>query len=98
MCGQLELVQNPHLCGETAKSIGLPSLLEYRQIAYWYACFYRMKGKSQDERGLGVEKLWEILDSRRQGQIDLKDFKKGLKQIDHRTFFSFLSSGQKSGR
>jgi solute carrier family 25 phosphate transporter 23/24/25/41 len=57
-----------------------------------------MKEESQDERDLGVEKLWEILDSRRQGQIDLKDFKKGLKQIDHRTLFSFLLSGQKSGK
>ena len=45
--------------------------------------------ESQDERDRRVEKLWEILDSRREGQIDFKGFKKGLKQMDHRTLFSF---------
>lgn len=41
-------------------------------------------GESKDERDKRVAKLWETLDTRREGHIDLNGLKKGLKKIDHR--------------
>ncbi|KAJ5558894.1 hypothetical protein N7461_002866 [Penicillium sp. DV-2018c] len=40
-------------------------------------------GESKDERDKRVDKLWETLDTRREGHIDLAGLKKGLKKIDH---------------
>ncbi|KAJ5479586.1 hypothetical protein N7530_005095 [Penicillium desertorum] len=40
-------------------------------------------GESKDERDERVAKLWETLDTRREGHIDLNGLKKGLKKIDH---------------
>jgi solute carrier family 25 phosphate transporter 23/24/25/41 len=31
-----------------------------------------------------VDKLWEILDTRRQGYVDYNGLKRGLKRMDHR--------------
>jgi solute carrier family 25 phosphate transporter 23/24/25/41 len=41
-------------------------------------------GESQHERDQRINKLWETLDARREGQIDFKGLKKGLRKIDHR--------------
>lgn len=43
-------------------------------------------GESNDERDERVARLWESLDTRKEGQIDLSGMKKGLKKIDHREF------------
>lgn len=43
-------------------------------------------GESKDERDKRVDKLWETLDTRKEGHIDLTGLKKGLKKIDHREF------------
>lgn len=32
-----------------------------------------------------VNRLWETLDTHKQGQLDLPALKKGLKKLDHRT-------------
>ena len=37
--------------------------------------------QAQDAR---VEKLWQTLDTRKEGHLDAKGLKMGLKQIDHR--------------
>ncbi|EAS34940.3 calcium dependent mitochondrial carrier protein [Coccidioides immitis RS] len=42
-----------------------------------------MRGESEHEREQRINDLWEILDDRRRGQVDLKDFKRGLKKMDH---------------
>lgn len=42
--------------------------------------------ESKDERDKRVDKLWETLDTRKEGHIDLTGLKKGLKKIDHREF------------
>jgi solute carrier family 25 phosphate transporter 23/24/25/41 len=42
--------------------------------------------ESKDERDKRVAKLWETLDTRREGHIDLTGLRKGLKKIDHREF------------
>lgn len=42
--------------------------------------------ESKDEREKRVDKLWETLDTRKEGHIDLTGLKKGLKKIDHREF------------
>ncbi|KKZ67574.1 hypothetical protein EMCG_06750 [[Emmonsia] crescens] len=39
--------------------------------------------ESQRDRDQRVAKLWETLDTRNEGQIDLKGFKKGLRKMDH---------------
>jgi solute carrier family 25 phosphate transporter 23/24/25/41 len=41
-------------------------------------------GESKDERDERVARLWETLDARKEGHIDLNGLKKGLKKIDHR--------------
>ncbi|KAJ5900836.1 mitochondrial carrier [Penicillium subrubescens] len=40
-------------------------------------------GESKDERDKRVALLWESLDTRKEGHIDLTGLKKGLKKIDH---------------
>lgn len=37
--------------------------------------------QAQDAR---VEKLWQTLDTQREGHLDVKGLKKGLRKIDHR--------------
>lgn len=39
--------------------------------------------ESRNERDQRVVKIWEALDTRREGQIDFNGLKKGLKKIDH---------------
>jgi hypothetical protein len=46
-------------------------------------------GESKDERDKRVAKLWETLDTRKEGHIDLNGLKKGLKKIDHRESGAF---------
>ena len=41
-------------------------------------------GESKSERERRVAKLWETLDIRKDGHLDLNGLKKGLKKIDHR--------------
>lgn len=41
-------------------------------------------GESKDERDERVARLWDTLDARKEGHIDLNGLKKGLKKIDHR--------------
>ncbi|KAI2789613.1 putative mitochondrial carrier [Penicillium oxalicum] len=40
-------------------------------------------GESKDEREERVARLWESLDTRKEGHVDLNGLKKGLKKIDH---------------
>ncbi len=39
---------------------------------------------AQDAR---VEELWQTLDTRKEGQLDLNGLKKGLQKMDHRMFW-----------
>ena len=32
-----------------------------------------------------VEKLWKVLDTRNEGQLNVNDLKKGLSKLDHRS-------------
>lgn len=43
-----------------------------------------MEGESKNARDARVEKLWQDLDTRKEGQLDIKALKKGLRKIDHR--------------
>lgn len=43
-----------------------------------------MAPESNDERDERVARLWETLDTRKEGHVDLAGLKKGLKKIDHR--------------
>lgn len=47
--------------------------------------------ESKNDRDLRVEKLWETLDARRDGLLDLNGLKKGLKKIDHREQHQFVT-------
>lgn len=40
--------------------------------------------ESENERYQRVAKLWETLDARKEGRLDLNGLRKGLKKIDHR--------------
>ncbi|KAJ5938953.1 hypothetical protein N7466_002087 [Penicillium verhagenii] len=40
-------------------------------------------GESKDERDERVGRLWETLDTRKEGHVDFNGLKKGLKKIDH---------------
>ncbi|KAJ5098197.1 hypothetical protein N7532_005198 [Penicillium argentinense] len=40
-------------------------------------------GESKDERDERVARLWQTLDARKEGHIDLNGLKKGLKKMDH---------------
>ncbi|KAJ5141875.1 hypothetical protein N7526_002870 [Penicillium atrosanguineum] len=42
-----------------------------------------MAPESNDERDERVARLWETLDTRKEGHVDLSGLKKGLKKIDH---------------
>ena len=41
-------------------------------------------GESKDDREKRVAKLWETLDARKEGELNLKTLKRNLKKIDHR--------------
>lgn len=45
-----------------------------------------MELEPEDAQDARVERLWQTLDTRREGQLDLNGLKKGLKKIDHRTW------------
>lgn len=49
-------------------------------------------GESETERERRVAKLWETLDIKKEGHLDLNGLKKGLKKIDHREHCQFVSS------
>jgi solute carrier family 25 (mitochondrial phosphate transporter), member 23/24/25/41 len=40
--------------------------------------------ESQNQRDRRVEALWQKLDPQRKGELDLKGFQRGFRQIDHR--------------
>lgn len=46
-------------------------------------------GESQNQRDARVEQLWTKLDPGRTGELDLKGLQRGLKKIDHRTYYAF---------
>lgn len=48
-------------------------------------------GESENERERRVAKLWETLDAREDGNLDLNGLKKGLKKIDHREHRQFVA-------
>lgn len=52
-----------------------------------------MEGESQNARDARVEKLWQDLDTRKEGQLDIKALKKGLRKIDHRECVVALLTG-----
>lgn len=41
-------------------------------------------GESKDDREKRVSKLWDTLDARKEGRLDLRSLRKSLKKIDHR--------------
>jgi solute carrier family 25 phosphate transporter 23/24/25/41 len=43
-----------------------------------------MESESQKSLDSRVERLWQILDTRKEGELDLNALKKGLKKLDHR--------------
>jgi hypothetical protein len=43
-----------------------------------------MESESQKSKDLRIERLWRILDTRKEGELDLNALKKGLKKLDHR--------------
>lgn len=46
--------------------------------------------KAQDER---VKKLWQTLDTRKEGRLNLQSLKKGLGEMDHRKYHAAASDG-----
>ena len=51
-----------------------------------------MDGESQNAQDERVEKLWQDLDTRKEGQLDMKALKKGLRKIDHREYGAICAS------
>ena len=47
-----------------------------------------MEPRDQEEQDARVEKLWRTLDTQKQGHLDAKGLKNGLKKIDHRLYCS----------
>ena len=43
-----------------------------------------MEGESQNAQDARVENLWQTLDTKKEGQLDLAGLQKGLRKIDHR--------------
>ena len=52
-----------------------------------------MELDNQKVRDARVEKLWQTLDTQKEGHLDVKGLKKGLKKIDHRSFSVTLNFG-----
>lgn len=48
----------------------------------------KMRGESRSDRDKRIRKLWETLDTRHEGHLDLKGFQRGLKRMDHREYLS----------
>ena len=44
-----------------------------------------MDGEDQSAQDARVEKLWKVLDTGKEGQLNLNGLKKGLKKMDHRS-------------
>ncbi len=44
-----------------------------------------MERDSQEARDARVRALWDTLDTRKEGFLDLAGLKRGLKRLDHRT-------------
>jgi solute carrier family 25 (mitochondrial phosphate transporter), member 23/24/25/41 len=53
-----------------------------------------MQSETQNSRDVRMEKLWQILDTKKEGCIDLNGLKKGLKNMDHREFTKVSASGR----
>lgn len=47
-----------------------------------------MTGESRSDHDKRIRKLWETLDTRHEGHLDLKGFQRGLKRMDHREYLS----------
>lgn len=43
-----------------------------------------MEAEDQEDRDARVEKLWQTLDTRKEGRLDVNGLKRGLEKIDHR--------------
>ena len=43
------------------------------------------KKQSGSQQQTHVEKLWQVLDSGKNGRLDINGLKQGLKKLDHRT-------------
>jgi len=43
-----------------------------------------LPGETQNERDSRIEDLWQKLDLKKKGKLDLSGLKKGLSKIDHR--------------
>lgn len=43
-----------------------------------------MEGDEQSAQDARVENLWQVLDTRKEGQLNLSALKRGLNKIDHR--------------
>ena len=48
-----------------------------------------MDGEDQATQGARVQKLWKVLDTRNEGQLNLNGLKKGLSKMDHRSYILF---------
>lgn len=44
-----------------------------------------MDGEDQSSQDARVERLWRVLDTRKEGHLNLNGLKKGLSKMDHRT-------------
>ena len=43
-----------------------------------------MEAENQEDQDARVERLWQTLDTRKEGRVDANGLKKGLEKIDHR--------------
>ena len=48
-----------------------------------------MDGEDQSARDARIDKLWNVLDTRQEGQLNISGLKKGLLKLDHRPFISY---------
>lgn len=51
-----------------------------------------MDREDQKARHERVEKLWQTLDTRKEGQLNLQSLKKGLGSMDHRKYDTVTSA------
>lgn len=42
-----------------------------------------MNGESKEHRDRRIQELWQTLDVRKKGELDVHDLKKGMRKIDH---------------
>ena len=50
-----------------------------------------MESEDRNARGARIEKLWKRLDTKNEGKLDANGLKKGLQEIDHRTYSNLLA-------